>query len=265
MDLVVNTVIFVTGSALDVLPIVVFLFAFQWFVIGEKMPHGGRIIVGFLFVVVGLGLFLEGLEQSLFPLGRLMAEQLTHPEFLLDTVEHAAAEFTWQDFYWVYIFAATVGFATAMAEPSLIAVAMKANTVSGGAIGVVGLRVAVAIGAGIGVSLGCFRVITGLPLPYFIAAGYFIVIVQTLVAPKEIVPLAYDSGGVTTSTVTVPLVAALGLGLADAVPGRSPLLDGFGLIAFTALFPIITVLAYGQLAVLRERMSRSQASDNNSE
>jgi hypothetical protein len=265
MDLVVNTVIFVTGSALDILPIVVFLFAFQWFVIGEKMPHGGRIIVGFLFVVVGLGLFLEGLEQSLFPLGRLMAEQLTHPEFLLDTVEHAAAEFTWQDFYWIYIFAATVGFATAMAEPSLIAVAMKANTVSGGAIGVVGLRVAVAIGAGIGVSLGCFRVITGLPLPYFIAAGYFIVIVQTLVAPKEIVPLAYDSGGVTTSTVTVPLVAALGLGLADAVPGRSPLLDGFGLIAFTALFPIITVLAYGQLAVLRERMSRSQASDNNSE
>ena len=265
MDLVVNTVIFVTGSALDVLPIVVFLFAFQWFVIGEKMPHGGRIIVGFLFVVVGLGLFLEGLEQSLFPLGRMMAEQLTHPEFLLDTVEHAAAEFTWQDFYWIYIFAATVGFATAMAEPSLIAVAMKANTVSGGAIGVVGLRVAVAIGAGIGVSLGCFRVITGLPLPYFIAAGYFIVIVQTLVAPKEIVPLAYDSGGVTTSTVTVPLVAALGLGLADAVPGRSPLLDGFGLIAFTALFPIVTVLAYGQLAVLRERMSRSQASDNNSE
>jgi hypothetical protein len=265
MDLVVNTVIFVTGSALDILPIVVFLFAFQWFVIGEKMPHGGRIIVGFLFVVVGLGLFLEGLEQSLFPLGRLMAEQLTHPEFLLDTVEHAAAEFTWQDFYWIYIFAATVGFATAMAEPSLIAVAMKANTVSGGAIGVVGLRVAVAIGAGIGVSLGCFRVITGLPLPYFIAAGYFIVIVQTLVAPKEIVPLAYDSGGVTTSTVTVPLVAALGLGLADAVPGRSPLLDGFGLIAFTALFPIITVLAYGQLAVLRERMSRSQASDNNSD
>jgi hypothetical protein len=265
MDLAVNTLIFVTDSALDLLPIVVFLFVFQWFVIGERMPHGGKIIVGFLFVVVGLGLFLEGLEQSLFPLGRMMAEQLTHPEFLLDTLEHTAAELTWQDFYWVYVFAATVGFSTAMAEPSLIAVAMKANTVSGGTIGVVGLRVAVAIGAGIGVSLGCFRVITGLPLPYFIAAGYFIVIVQTLMAPKEIVPLAYDSGGVTTSTVTVPLVAALGLGLADAVPGRSPLLDGFGLIAFTALFPIITVLAYGQLAMLRERVSRSQASDKNSE
>ena len=265
MDLVVDALFFVTDSALDVLPIVLFLFAFQWFVIGKRMPNGGKIIVGFVFVVVGLGLFLEGLEHSLFPLGRMMAEQLTHPEFLLDTVEHAVAEFTWQDFYWVYIFAAAVGFSTAMAEPSLMAVAMKANTVSGGAIGVVGLRVAVAIGAGIGVSLGCFRVITGLPLPYFIAAGYFIVIVQTMAAPREIVPLAYDSGGVTTSTVTVPLVAALGLGLADAVPGRSPLLDGFGLIAFTALFPIITVLAYGQLAILHGRNSNTERSDRNSE
>ena len=261
MDLVVNTLIFVANTALDVLPIVALLFAFQFFVIGERMPKGGQIIVGFLFVVVGLGLFLEGLEESLFPLGRMMAEQLTHPEFLLDTVEHTVTEFSWEDFYWVYIFAATVGFSTAMAEPSLIAVAMKANTVSGGTIGVVGLRVAVAIGAGIGVSLGCFRIITGLPLPYFVAAGYFIVIVQTMAAPKEIVPLAYDSGGVTTSTVTVPLVAALGLGLADAVPGRSQLLDGFGLIAFTALFPIITVLAYGQLAILMDRISKSKLSE----
>ena len=264
MDLAVKTLFFIVDSALDVLPIVVFLFAFHWFVIGEKMPGGGKIIVGFLFVVIGLGLFLEGLTQSLFPIGRMMAEQLTHPEFLLDTVEHAVADFTWKDFYWVYIFAATVGFSAALAEPALIAVAMKANTVSGGAIGVVGLRVAVAFGAGIGVSLGCFRIITGLPLPYFIAAGYFIVIVQTMAAPREIVPLAYDSGGVTTSTVTVPLVAALGLGLADAVPGRSPLLDGFGLIAFTALFPIITVLAYGQLAILRGRISKSERSDKNS-
>ncbi len=265
MDLVVNTLVFVADSALDVLPIVAFLFAFQWFVIGERMPNGGQIIVGFLFVVVGLGLFLEGLEQSLFPLGRMMAEQLTHPEFLLDTAEHAVAEFTWEDFYWVYIFAAMVGFSTAMAEPSLIAVAMKANTASGGTIGVVGLRVAVATGAGIGVALGCLRVITGVPLPYFVAAGYFVVIAQTMSAPKEIVPLAYDSGGVTTSTVTVPLVAALGLGLADAVPGRSPLLDGFGLIALTAMFPIISVLAYGQFAVLRNRISKSKLSDKNSD
>ncbi|MDJ0749526.1 MAG: DUF1538 domain-containing protein [Woeseiaceae bacterium] len=265
MDLVVNTLLFVADSALDVLPVVAFLFAFQWFVIGERMRNVGRIITGFLFVVVGLGLFLEGLEESLFPLGRMMAEQLTHPEFLLETVDHAVPEFTWDDFYWVYIFAATVGFSTAMAEPSLIAVAMKANTVSGGTISVVGLRVAVATGAGIGVALGCLRVITGLPLPYLIAAGYFVVIVQTIAAPKEIVPLAYDSGGVTTSTVTVPLVAALGLGLADAVPGRSPLIDGFGLIALTAMFPIISVLAYGQLALFRNRVSKSKRSGKNSD
>ncbi len=260
-----TTLVFVANSALDVLPIVAFLFAFQWLVIGERMPNGGQIIVGFLFVVVGLGLFLEGLEQSLFPLGRMMAAQLTHPEFLLDTAEHAVAEFTWDDFYWVYIFAVTVGFSTAMAEPSLMAVAMKANTVSGGAISVVGLRVAVATGAGIGVALGCLRVITGVPLPYFVAAGYLVVIVQTIAAPKEIVPLAYDSGGVTTSTVTVPLVAALGLGLADAVPGRSPLVDGFGLIALTAMFPIISVLAYGQLAILWNRASKPRRSGKNSD
>ena len=265
MELLVTTVVFVADSALDVLPIVAFLFAFQWFVIGKRMPNGGQIIAGFLFVVVGLGLFLEGLEQSLFPLGRMMAEQLTHPGFLLDSVEHALVEFSWEDFYWVYVFALTVGFSTAMAEPSLMAVAMKANTVSGGAISVVGLRVAVASGAGIGVALGCFRIITGVPLPYFVAAGYLVVILQTIAAPKEIVPLAYDSGGVTTSTVTVPLVAALGLGLADALPGRDPLIDGFGLIALTAMFPIISVLAYGQLAILRERSSKSRQSKQDSE
>ena len=263
MDLIATTLVFVADSALDVLPIVAFLFAFQWFVIGERMPNGGQIIAGFLFVVIGLGLFLEGLEQSLFPLGRMMAEQLTHPEFLRDAVEHKVAEFDWEDFYWVYIFAVAVGFSTAMAEPSLMAVAMKANTVSGGAISVVGLRVAVAAGAGIGVALGCLRVITGVPLPYFVAAGYLVVIAQTMAAPKEIVPIAYDSGGVTTSTVTVPLVAALGLGLADAVPGRSPLVDGFGLIALTAMFPIISVLAYGQLSILWERIAKAKRPDSN--
>jgi hypothetical protein len=155
----------------------------------------------------------------------------------------------------VYLFAAAIGFSTTMAEPALIAVSLKANTVSGGAIGVWGLRVAVAIGVAVGVSLGCFRIITGLPLHYFIAGGYLVVILQTAFAPKLIVPLAYDSGGVTTSTVTVPLITALGLGLSEAVPGRSALLDGFGLVAFACLFPIISVLAYGQLAVLRERLA----------
>jgi hypothetical protein len=253
MDIVLDTFRNVAGSAFDVLPIAVFLFGFQWLVIGGKLPNARQIVVGFVFVVVGLGFFLQGLEMSLFPLGRLMAGQLTDPQFLIETANSVVSELTWQDFYWVYIFAAAIGFSTTMAEPSLIAVSMKANSVSGGAIGVLGLRVAVAIGVGVGVSLGCYRIITGLPLHYFIAAGYLVVIVQTVMAPKLIIPLAYDSGGVTTSTVTVPLVTALGLGLAEAVPGRSPLLDGFGLVAFASVFPIITVLAYGQLAVLRNR------------
>lgn len=259
MDLVVDSLQFIASSALDVLPIAIFLFAFQRFVIGGQMQNRNQILVGFAFVVIGLGLFLVGLEQTLFPLGRLMAQQLTNPEFLLGDAARSVSSLTWQDFYWVYIFAAAIGFSTTMAEPSLIAVSMKANNVSGGAIGVLGLRIAVAIGVGVGVSLGCYRIITGLPLHYFIAGGYLVVIAQTIIAPKLIVPLAYDSGGVTTSTVTVPLVTALGLGLAEAVPGRSPLLDGFGLVAFASLFPIITVLAYGQLSVLRERAANSSA------
>lgn len=254
MDLILDTLKFVGNSAIDVLPIVIFLFAFQKFVIGGRMPNFGRIVVGFVFVIVGLGLFLEGLEQTLFPLGRLMAQQLTDPEFLESTRISVTAALVWRDYYWVYLFAAAIGFSTTLAEPALMAVAIKANAVSGGAIGVWGLRVAVAVGAGIGVSLGCFRIISGLPLHHFIAAGYLVVIAQTTLAPKMIVPLAYDSGGVTTSTVTVPLITALGLGLAEAVPGRSPLLDGFGLVAFAALFPIISVLAYGQLAVMRQRV-----------
>ncbi|MEM8814508.1 MAG: DUF1538 domain-containing protein [Pseudomonadota bacterium] len=253
MEFLVATLRYIADSAVDVLPIALFLFAFQRLVIGQPLQNSRQIVVGFVFVVVGLGLFLEGLEMSLFPLGRLMAGQLTDPQFLLEVVGKAADEITWQDFYWVYIFAAAIGFSTTMAEPSLIAVSMKANSISAGAIGVLGLRVAVALGVGIGVSLGCYRIITGLPLHHFIAAGYLVVIVQTVMAPKQIIPLAYDSGGVTTSTVTVPLVTALGLGLAEAVPGRSPLLDGFGLVAFASLFPIITVLGYGQLAAFQAR------------
>ncbi len=261
MDLILATLEFVLDSAVDVAPIAIFLFAFQKFVIGGRMPNLGQAIVGFLFVAVGLGLFLVGLEQSLFPLGALMAQQLTDPEFLEKVSGHVLGSLVWQDFYWVYLFAAAIGFSTTLAEPALMAVSIKANMVSGGAIGIWGLRVAVAIGVGFGVALGCFRIITGLPLHWFIAAGYLVVIVQTILAPKLIVPLAYDSGGVTTSTVTVPLITALGLGLAEAVPGRSPLLDGFGLVAFASLFPIISVLAYGQLAALRDRNSRKSAGD----
>lgn len=251
MDLILESLSFVWDSAKDVAPIVIFLFAFQLFVIRKRIPNLRQMLVGFAFVTVGLGLFLVGLEESLFPLGRLMAQQLTDPEFLNKVSGHIGDTLVWHDFYWVYLFAAAIGFSTTLAEPALMAVSMKANSVSGGAIGIWGLRVAVAIGVGVGVALGCFRIITGLPLQYFIAAGYVVVIMQTMVAPKMIVPLAYDSGGVTTSTVTVPLITALGLGLAEAVPGRSALLDGFGLVAFASLFPIISVLAYGQFAVLR--------------
>jgi hypothetical protein len=265
MELIVASARFVVDSAVDVLPIAVFLFVFQRLLLGESLANWKQIVVGFLFVVVGLGLFLVGLEETLFPLGRLMAQQLTDPAFLYEHVGKVASALSWQDYYWVYLFAFAIGLSTTLAEPALIAVSIKANTVSGGAIGFWGLRVAVAIGVGVGVSLGCFRIITGTPLHYFIAAGYLVVILQTAVAPKLIVPLAYDSGGVTTSTVTVPLITALGLGLSEAVPGRSALLDGFGLVAFASLFPIISVLAYGQLAVLRERVSDSEAESRDPE
>ena len=256
MDLIVGALAFVGNAARDVLPIAVFLFAFQRLVIGDTMPQRRQIVIGFLFVVVGLGFFLVGLELSLFPLGRLMAQQLTDPDFL-QQVTGRIGDLSWQDYYWVYLFAAAIGFSTAMAEPALVAVAIKANVVSGGAIHVWGIRVAVAIGVGVGVSLGCYRIVSGMPLHYFIVACYLVVVLQTALAPRIIIPLAYDSGGVTTSTVTVPLITALGIGLSEAVPGRSPLLDGFGLVASAALFPIISVLAYGQLAQIIGRKSIS--------
>jgi hypothetical protein len=147
---------------------------------------------------------------------------------------------------WIYLFAFMIGFATTIAEPALIAVAFKANEVSGGVIGQWGLRITVAIGVAVGITLGVFRIVSGTPLYIYILIGYLIVVAQTIFAPRNIIPLAYDSGGVTTSTVTVPLVAALGLGLSASVPGRNPALDSFGLIAFASLFPIITVLGYAQ-------------------
>lgn len=257
MDPIASTARIVLDSGRDVLPIALFLFLFQRFVIGKPMPGGKRIVVGFAFVVVGLACFLVGLEHALFPLGRLMAKKLTDPAFL-DTLATPADAPGWIHYYWIYLFAFAIGISTTLAEPALIAVSMKANEVSAGAIGVWGLRVAVAIGVGIGVGLGCFRIVTGFPLHWFIAAGYVVVVCQTVFAPKLIVPLAYDSGGVTTSTVTVPLVTALGLGLGEVVPGRSPLLDGFGLVAFASLFPIITVLAYAQISVLWERFTFSR-------
>lgn len=236
------------GLLRDVLPIAGILLGFQILILKRPIRDPARVFVGLIFVLFGLALFLEGLELALFPLGRLMAHQLTLPSFILDGAAGEIGAFSWSDYMWVYIFAAAIGFATTIAEPALIAVAIKANQVSGGTVTVNGLRFAVAIGVAFGVALGTFRIVSGTPLHWYIIAGYLVVIAQTAVAPRKIIPLAYDSGGVTTSTVTVPLVAALGLGLAETIPGRSALLDGFGLIAFASLFPMITVMAYAQLS-----------------
>ena len=231
----------------DLLPIIMLFGFFQLVVIRAPVVNLRRIIVGSFYVFIGLTLFLTGLEDALFPLGKIMADQLTDPLFLKGTA--ATVDLTdWKVYGWMYIFAATIGFATTVAEPSLIAVARKAQEVSGGSISQWGLRITVAIGVSFGISLGTFRIITGTPLYLYIMAGYLIVIVQTFFSPKSIIPLAYDSGGVTTSTVTVPIVAALGLGLSASVPGRNPAIDGFGLIAFASLFPIISVLTYAQFA-----------------
>ena len=235
----------------DVLPIAVIIFGFQFLVIRKRVKDLKKVLTGMLYVLIGITFFLLGLEEALFPVGRSMAKQLTDPEFL-QSVRLTTGALQWQDYYWVYIFAFAIGAGTTIAEPALIAVALKANDVSGGAIGVWGLRVAVAIGVAIGLALGSYRIVIGAPMHYFIISGYVIVVVQTFFSPKSIVPLAYDSGGVTTSTVTVPLVAALGLGLAETVPGRSPLIDGFGLIAFASLCPIISVMAYAQLSEFRD-------------
>lgn len=256
LDTLLNTVT-------DVLPIAAIIFGFQFAVIRKKPANLGQILLGFFWVLIGLSLFLLGLEWCLFPLGRLMAEQLTDPVFIhgAEAAAQLGENVDWQDYYWVYIFAFFIGFSTTIAEPSLIAVAIKANEVSGGAIGIWGLRLAVAWGVAIGISLGCYRIVVGDPIHWYIIAGYVVVVVQTMFAPKMIVPLAYDSGGVTTSTVTVPLVAALGLGLSETVPGRNPLIDGFGLIAFASLFPIISVMAYAQLSEMRAKLAARKNQD----
>ena len=243
----------IASTVWDVLPIVIVIFGFQRLVLRKPVPNRKKIITGFVLVLLGLGFFLEGLQAALFPLGRLMAQQLTDPAFIAG--DDVGRVLQWWDYQWVYLFAFAIGFATTIAEPSLLAVAIKANQVSAGSIGTWGLRIAVAIGVAVGIALGVFRIITGTPLYWYIISGYVFVLIQTMFAPRMIIALAYDSGGVTTSTVTVPLVAALGLGLASTVPGRNPLLDGFGLIAFASLFPIMSVLAYAQLSEWQARRS----------
>ncbi len=242
----------ILGTVVDVLPIAVVLVVFQLAVLRERIPRLRRVLIGFVYVIVGLAFFLVGLEKALFPLGEVMARQLTDPAFLGNAQDLLAGRVDWRAYAWVYAFAAAIGFATTIAEPSLIAVALKAREVSGGNLSALGLRLAVAVGVAASIAVGAFRIVTGTPLYLYMIVGYLIVVVQTLSAPRSIVPLAYDSGGVTTSTVTVPLVTALGLGLASTVPGRSPLIDGFGLIALASLFPMITVMGYAQLAGWRD-------------
>ncbi len=243
MDKLFDPIWLLLATARDVIPVLALLVFFQRVVVKRSIPRFGRILFGFFLVLVGMTCFLGGLDLALFPIGRAMALQLVE-------AAQGGGVVQWSAYGWIYLFAFLIGFSTTVAEPSLIAVAFKAQEASRGAVTSLGLRLAVAVGVAVGISLGTFRIVSGTPLYIYILAGYIIVAVQTFFAPKMIIPLAYDSGGVTTSTVTVPLVAALGLGLASNIPGRSPVLDGFGLIAFASLFPIISVLGYAQVVQL---------------
>jgi hypothetical protein len=244
------------STVTGLMPIAAILLTFQVVALRRPVPHMKSVLVGFSLVLIGMVLFLSGLDSALFPLGRAMATQLTDPSFVSDgavTTREGAAALDWGSYAWVYAFGAIMGFSTTIAEPALMAVARKAEQVSGGTVRATGLRLAVACGAATGIALGTFRIVSGLPLPVFIIPGYVIASVQALFAPRSMVALAFDTGGVTTSTVTVPLVTALGLGLASTIPGRSPVLDGFGMIAMTVMFPMITVMAYAQIGEWRGR------------
>ncbi len=251
------------GTFKDILPIILVLGFFQAVAIRKKIENLPTIAFGLLLVVVGLSIFIVGLEKCVFPIGTQMANQLTDLNFLTSGDENVIAaikdsiDIDPAIYLWTYVFAFLIGFSTTLAEPALIAVALKAKEITTGAISAWGLRISVALGVAFGVTLGVYRIVTGNPLHYYIATGYAFLLVQTYFAPKMIVPLAYDSGGVTTSTVTVPLIAALGIGLAANVPGRSPLIDGFGLIAFASLFPMITVMAYAMITEILAARKRT--------
>lgn len=242
-------------TAKNLLPIIGIIIGFQLLVIRKVPPNPLKTLTGFVYITIGIAFFMEGLNLALFPLGDLMAKQLTAPEFL--GIAANATDVPWQKYGWVYLFAACLGFSTALAEPSLLAIAAKAEVISGGTIRALGLRLTVALGVAFGLALGTFKIVTGTEIFYYIIAGYVIVLIQTAFASKNIIGLAYDSGGVTVSTVTIPLITALGVGLASNVPGRNPLIDGFSLVAFACLFPVIAVLAYAQIAHWLSRRSSS--------
>lgn len=223
----------------DVLPMVLVVLFFQFAVLRRRLSHPLRVAVGFAMVLGGLYAFVVGLKIGLFPIGTLMAEQL---------IERGTPAL-------ILLFALLIGFATTMAEPALVAIGEQAEAASPGRISGSTIRLVVALGVAVGITLGAARILVGVPLHHVIMAAYAVVVVLVLLAPKHIVALAFDLGGVTTSEVTVPLVTALGIGLASAIEGRDVLTDGFGLIAFASVFPIISVLGY---AMILERVPRLQ-------
>ncbi len=217
------------NTTLDVLPIVGIILFFQLVVLKKPLEGWRKVVLGFVLVILGLDAFILGLEMGLFALGETMAFELT-------SLNSTGT---------IYAFAFLIGISTTFAEPALIAISKKSVEISDGRINDLMLRSFVALGVGIGITLGAHRIIDGEQIHYYIIVGYALVILLTSFAPRYIIPIAYDSGGVTTSTITVPLVAALGIGLASNIPGRDPLIDGFGLIAFASLFPMLTVMIYG--------------------
>jgi hypothetical protein len=217
------------GSLRDLLPIILVIVFFQFFVLQQPLPNIGQILLGVLFVVLGLTFFIYGLEQGLFPIGESMATAFARKGSL----------------FWLIVFAFSLGFGTTVAEPALIAVAAEASEIAatGGMIDTAaaakksyanGLRYTVALSVGLAIVIGVIRILKGWPVQWLIIGGYILVVIMTMFAPKEIIGIAYDSGGVTTSTITVPLVTALGVGLASSIRGRNPMIDGFGLIAFAS-------------------------------
>ena len=226
------------SAFLDLLPIIIVVSFFQLVVLRQPFPNLTAILVGLIFVVIGLTLFIEGLKIGLFPIGENLSYALAKKGSL----------------FWLLLFAFLLGFSTTIAEPALIAIAKKAAEIAveadllqkeHEANYAFGLRLSVALSVGLAILIGVWRIIKGWPIYYLIIGGYILVMVMTFFAPAEIIGIAYDSGGVTTSTITVPLVTALGVGLASVIEGRSPLVDGFGLIAFASLLPMIFVMGYG--------------------
>lgn len=233
---------FVLDSFRDLLPIIVVILFFQLLVLGKPLPNWEKVVIGTLLVVAGLTFFIRGLEMGLFPIGESMAYGFARKGSVA----------------WLVFFAFALGFGTTIAEPALIAIATEAAIAAaeGGIVAdtdnarasyAIGLRLTVALSVGAAIVIGVIRILKGWPIHYLIIGGYVVIIMLTAMAPKWIIGIAYDSGGVTTSTITVPLVTALGVGLASSIKGRNPMVDGFGLIALASLTPMMFVMVYGMV------------------